>query len=281
MKKLILFVAVFSLGTMFAQDNNEAGLDQLEGKLDGAYEKVTLKERETIAYDHLREADIVWEKRVWRVIDCKEKMNLPFIHPKMGFVKIVHDAAKNGELAVYRPGEEGETFKQTLNVNDVNSIGSSTDTITSVSPFTGMDTMLVRSETFDPATVKKIKLKEVWLFDKETSTMLVRILGVGFVRDRISRESGESLGDETMYWVYYPDLRKLISQYPVYNIKNDASTLSWEDMFEIRYFSSYIVKESNAYDRKISEYATGLDLLYESDRISNDIRDYESELWEF
>jgi hypothetical protein len=57
--------------------------------------------------------------------------------------------------------------------------------------------------------------------------------------------------------------------------------MSWEDLFEIRYFSSYIMKESNAYDRRIQEYATGLDLLYESDRIGNDIRNYESNLWEY
>jgi gliding motility associated protien GldN len=110
--------------------------------------------------------------------------------------------------------------------------------------------------------------------------MLVRIIGLALIRERVL-ESGDVAGDEIMYWVYYPDLRNILAQNPVYNIKNDASTMSWEDLFEIRYFSSYIMKESNAYDRRIQEYATGLDLLYESDRIGNDIRNYESNLWEY
>jgi gliding motility associated protien GldN len=110
--------------------------------------------------------------------------------------------------------------------------------------------------------------------------MLVRIIGVALIREKLS-ENGDVLGDEVMYWVYYPDLRSVLSQHPVYNIKNDAATMSWEDLFEIRYFSSYIMKESNAYDRRIKDYAAGLDLLYESDRIQNDIRNYESDLWEY
>ena len=84
-----------------------------------------------------------------------------------------------------------------------------------------------------------------------------------------------------MYWVYYPDVRKILATNQVYNIKNDANTTSWEDIFEMRYFSSYIMKESNVFDRRIEAYATNLDLLYESDRIHNEIRDKESDFWEY
>jgi gliding motility associated protien GldN len=276
MKKYFLILSLFSVSFAFAQDN----LEEVEEKLDGAYEKVTLKEREIIPYDHVREADVIWSKRIWRVIDCKEKVNLPFVHPKMGFVKVVHDAAKKGELQVYNPGEIGETFKETISTQDVQNIGVRNDTISRINIETGIEERVATFNDFDPSSVTKLRLKEDWFFDKETSTMLVRIIGLALIREKTS-EAGDVLGDEVMYWVYYPDLRTVLSQHPVYNIKNDAATMSWEDLFEIRYFSSYIMKESNAYDRRIKEYAAGLDLLYESDRIQNEIRNYESDLWEY
>lgn len=276
MKKYFLILSLFSVSFAFAQDN----LEEVEEKLDGAYEKVTLKEREIIPYDHVREADVIWSKRIWRVIDCKEKVNLPFVHPKMGFVKVVHDAAKKGELQVYNPGEIGETFKETISTQDVQNIGVRNDTISRINIETGIEERVATFNDFDPSSVTKLRLKEDWFFDKETSTMLVRIIGLALIREKTS-ENGDVLGDEVMYWVYYPDLRTVLSQHPVYNIKNDAATMSWEDLFEIRYFSSYIMKESNAYDRRIKDYAAGLDLLYESDRIQNEIRNYESDLWEY
>jgi len=46
-------------------------------------------------------------------------------------------------------------------------------------------------------------------------------------------------------------------------------------------FSSYIYKESNVYDRRISEYVTGIDALFEADRIKNEMFNYEQNLWEY
>lgn len=46
-------------------------------------------------------------------------------------------------------------------------------------------------------------------------------------------------------------------------------------------FHSYIIKESNVYDRYINAYATGIDALLESERIKNDIFIFEHDLWEF
>ena len=282
MKKLLFVFFSLFLTLSYAQTEGAetAPLDELEEKLDGAYEKVTLKEREIVAYDHLREADIKWKKRIWRVIDFQEKLNLPFAHPKMGFVNIIHEAAKKGEIEVYQASEAGEVFKEPMNVQDVAQIGASQDTVTRINFETGLEERVIANNTFNPESVKKIRIKEDWLFDIETSTMLVRILGISLIREKQS-ENGEVTLDIPMYWVYYPDVRKILATNQVYNIKNDANTTSWEDIFEMRYFSSYIMKESNVFDRRIEAYATNLDLLYESDRIHNEIRDKESDFWEY
>jgi gliding motility associated protien GldN len=282
MKKLLFVLFSLFLTMSYAQTEGSetAPLDELEEKLDGAYEKVTLKEREIIAYDHLREADIKWKKRLWRVIDFQEKLNLPFAHPKMGLVNILHEAAKKGEIEVYQSSEAGEVFKEPMNVQDVAQIGASIDTVSRVNFETGLEERVVTTNTFNPETVKKLRIKEDWLFDIETSTMVVRILGLSFMREKYG-EAGEYVADIPMYWIYYPDVRKILATNQVFNIKNDANTTSWEDIFEMRYFNSYIMKESNVQDRRIESYATNLDLLYESDRIHNEIRDKESDFWEY
>ncbi|MFT6982647.1 MAG: hypothetical protein ACJAUD_001414, partial [Crocinitomicaceae bacterium] len=40
-------------------------------------------------------------------------------------------------------------------------------------------------------------------------------------------------------------------------------------------------KESNTFDRDIETYRSGVDALYESDRIKNEIRNIEHDVWSF
>ncbi len=277
MKKLF-FILLSSLSLVAYAQDPEDPID----RIDGSYEPVTLKEREIVAYDHLRQSDVKWEKTVWRVIDFKEKLNLPFAHPKKGLVSILHKAATEGEIEVFAISDAGETFKDKMKVEDVKTIGAINDSVDIIDVNDGSTKKVARVEPFDPAKVTKLRIKEKWYFDIETSTLIVRIIGMSMITEKYS-ETGDLIGDQPMYWIYYPDVRKLMAQNQVYNTKNDANTTSWEDIMEMRYFSSYIMKEShgNPFDRKISEYATGLDLLYESDRIHNEIRNYESDLWEY
>ena len=65
--------------------------------LDDVVEKKIMEERRVLAYQPLREADVFWQRFVWRIIDTREKMNLPFVYPEDPFFKIVSEAAKKGE----------------------------------------------------------------------------------------------------------------------------------------------------------------------------------------
>ncbi len=118
------------------------------------------------------------------------------------------------------------------------------------------------------------------LFDEETSTFQVRIIGIAPVLETFD-ENGNFIGDETMYWIYYPDLRPILAKYEAYNPGNNAVRLSWEDIFEARLFGSYVFKEDNVYDRVIQEYAAGLDALFESDNIKQKIFEFEHDLWSY
>jgi gliding motility associated protien GldN len=249
--------------------------------LDGAYQKVVTKEKEVIPYDFIREADVFWSKRIWRVIDVREKMNLPFKYPQQPLIEIIHTAAKNGELTVYDPTViDADQFKMVYPVDKVKGIGNKVDTVFQINPVTLEEEQKVIVNELSWDKITRYRIKEDWLFNENTSTMVCRILGLSpYVEDYDA--NGNYRGDMAMYWVYFPDLRPILAKYEVFNPKNDAVRLSWEDLFEARMFQSYIYKESNVYDRNIQEYATGIDMLLESAKIKDKMFEFEHDLWTY
>ena len=84
-----------------------------------------------------------------------------------------------------------------------------------------------------------------------------------------------------MFWLYFPHCRFVFNNYFVYNAKNDAQWMSFDDLFWKRRFSAVAYKESNTYDRDIETYRSGVDALYESERIKTEIRNIEHDVWSF
>jgi len=247
--------------------------------LDDVVEKKIMEERRVLAYQPLREADVFWQRFVWRIIDTREKMNLPFVYPEDPFFKIVSDAAKKGELRVF--STEDDKFLHPLTGDEVASMMSSTDTAITFDPETYEEQIKIVHNDLNWEDVKRFRIKESWFFDKETSTMQVRILGIAPLRN-ITDNDGNFRYEAPMFWVYYPEARELFARHRAFNMGgNTNATMSWEDIMEMRYFSSYIIKTSNVYDRDVKMYATGLDGLLESDRIKNEIFNYEHDLWQF
>jgi len=132
----------------------------------------------------------------------------------------------------------------------------------------------------NPEDVKRFRMKEVWFFDEETSTLQVRILGIAPLID-VNDENGNFLYEQPMFWIYYPAVRELLAKERVFNPGNDASPNTWEDLMEMRFFSSYIYNESNVYDRSLQMYLSGVDLLLEAESIKNEIFNFEHDLWSY
>jgi gliding motility associated protien GldN len=281
MRTLVAFIScAFLTMTLAVAQQKDAKGQKIESKVrDGAYDKVSVKENEIIPYDNIREADVFWSKRVWRVIDVREKINLNFKYPKAYFVDILRNAAIEGQITVYDAIDDEFTSPMTPEQVSVAGVGQ-TDTITVLDPVTLEEKTEITSPTFDPGKVNKFRIKEDWIFDEETSTLVCRVIGIAPILE-VMDENGEYRGDKVMFWTYYPELRPLLARNEVFNSGNDGVRLSWDDLFEMRYFGSYIIKESNVYDRRIQDYATGVDALYEADRVKNQIIDFEQDLWSY
>ncbi len=232
-------------------------------------------------YEPIREADVFWSKNVWRIIDTRFKMNKPFTYPQKPLIEIIHEAAKRGELTVYDPSAlNADQFKQVLTTAQVSSIGVMSDSSFQINPLSGDEELVGYNNPLTWDKITKYKVKEVWFFDENTSTMRVRIIGIAPVMEDYDA-MGNYRGDMTMYWIPYASLRTMLAKQEVFNPGNDWQHFSWEDLFEMRKFESYVYKESNVHDRNIQEYATAIDAQIESDRIKQEIFEREHDLWNY
>jgi gliding motility associated protien GldN len=256
----------------------EASDPNADRPLDDIVEKRITFEKRLLPYDHIREADIFWEKRIWRVIDVREKMNLPFAYPERPFFSILMDASVNEEITVY--STEDDKFTSPLTADEVASMGATIDTVITFDPETYEEQIQIVRNDLNPEDVKRFRLKEIWFFDEETSTMQVRILGIAPLID-VKDENGNFRYEKPMFWVYYPEAREILSRERVFNSGNDASPNTWEDLMEMRYFASYIYKESNVLNRRLQDYLSGVDLLLEADKIKQEIFNFEHDLWSY
>lgn len=258
----------------------EAGSqDKQEGSIDDIVEKRLTVEKRVLPYETLREADIMWEKRIWRVIDTREKMNLPFAYPDRPFFQILMESAINEDITVY--STEDDKFTNPLTAEEVASQGASVDTVITFDPETYEEKIQIVRNEINFEDVKRFRLKEVWFFDEESSRMDVRILGIAPLLD-VKDEAGNFLREQPMFWVYYPEVRQILAREQYFNDGNDASPLTWEDIMEMRFFSSYIYKESNVRDERIQDFlSSGIDRLLEGDKIRREIFNFEHDLWSY
>ena len=280
---LNLLMLLFLVGPAMGQtpDNiimTESGEINDDRPLDDIVEKRLTLEKRVLPYDHIREADIFWEKRIWRVIDIREKMNLPFSYPERPFFTILMEAAESEEITVY--STEDDKFSNPLTPDEVAAMGATIDTIITFDPETYEEQLQIVRNELNPEDVKRFRIKEIWFFDEESSKLQVRVLGIAPLID-VKDDNGNFRYEQPMFWVYYPEAREVLAREHAFNFANDTAPMTWEDIFEMRFFSSYIYKESNVFDRRLQDYLSGVDLLLEADKIKNEIFNFEHDLWSY
>ncbi len=137
---------------------------------------------------------------------------------------------------------------------------------------------------FNSSDIVQYRMKEDWFFDKERSVLDVRIIALAPVVYKTEEDANglKSIsGMEELFWLYFPHCRFVFNNYFVFNDKNDAQWMSFDDLFWKRRFNAVIYSESNTYDRTIETYRSGVDALHESEMIKNEIRNIEHDVWSF
>jgi len=83
MKKLFFsWTVLMFAGTLSAQIEDAGPVNNpSDGVIDGIVLKEHVPTKRMIPYESVREADIMWEKRVWQTIDLRERMNHALYYP--------------------------------------------------------------------------------------------------------------------------------------------------------------------------------------------------------
>ncbi len=279
--KLILGIFLASFSGLVAQrpenvitESSEPGDSSIF--MDDIVVRRTILDQRVLPWEPLREADIPWEKRVWQVIDVREKINQAFIYPKAPLFTLLHNAASTGLVAAFKD----EDFKQLIPTAELEGMLLRVDSTQVMDPETFETKVAITKSEVGIQDIKYFRIKELWFFDRESSRMKVRILGIAPVRERIIGGKAE---DQPMYWLYYAQIREILARQRAYNDFNDAAPISWDDVFEMRRFSSYIYKETNVQDLRLKDYfpEDGLARLRESEKIKNKLFNFEHDLWEY
>lgn len=257
--------------------------------LDGAYIKEHTQTKRVVPYPHIREADVMWSRRVWRVIDLREKINHPLYYPEEPlndrlslFDVIKQSILDDGSITAYNPGPllDDDEFTVAYMPSEVKSLLSTVDTVMVEDLETGDFVPEYVPIDIESRDIKMYRVKEDWIFDKQRSKIDIRIIGIAPMRE-MRGESGELRGYAPLFWLYYPECRYVFANHEVFNRSNDAERRSFEDIFWKRQFSSYIYKWSNVYDRNIGDYKSGIDALLEGEEIKAKLFNFEHDLWHF
>lgn len=291
MKKIISLIAIFatmSVGAM-AQTEDEAEQNPFKG-VDNIAKKEHIANKKGIPYVYVREADVMWAKTIWRMIDLRERINLPLYYPvtpldgRRSVAQVIIDALSNGDLQAYNGNSGfGREFEQHIDYEVIENVfGAGTDTVEVQDPNTGLITKSVVKTEVDPSLVKKLLLKEVWYFDRKYTRMDVRIIGICPVIEAAS-EDGSRIDQKLGCWIYFPELRPFLMEQEAYNTRNDMQRDSFDDLFAKRRFGSYVYSEANVYNnRTITEMAQGnVDTNIEAERIKQLLFQKEHDVWEF
>ncbi len=287
---------IFAGSSVFAQgitDNaTNASTDDAVNKTwkpslvkDGVFDRAP-HDMSTLTWQPIREADVMWKKRVWREIDPREKQNLPFRYPgdeNTGggyFIEILMDAVKKGKLKAYSALDD--RFTNPMDAEAIKLILTGKDDTTEVyDPATNTTKLVITHKDFDPDQVTKYRIKEDWVFDRNVGRMVVHIVGIAPFIDVRDPTTNELRGQSALFYLYYPDSRETLAKYEVFNPDNDVQRLTWDDFFEGRYFSSRIVKISNPFDQYIQNMPgiNPMEALYENNRNAEMIFTKEHDMW--
>lgn len=248
---------------------------------DTFYERKSVMENRPIQLPYVREADILWSKRIWQNIDLRLKINQPLYFPQeplgdfRSLMKVLEDALRAGEIRAY--GVDDEYFRgDPLDPEELFEQLGRTETFDE----DGQEVAVVIP--FNPAQVLRFRIREEWFIDKRRGRMDVRIVGLSPAREVIDNLTGESLGWEPLFWLPFAEIREVLANAPVYTRHNDRQSISFDDYFIRRFFDATIYREDRPDNRVISEYIEDpIEQLLEAQRIKEEIRNMELDLWHY
>jgi gliding motility associated protien GldN len=231
-----------------------------------------LSENKYLEYPHVDDKDIMWSKIVYEEIDLSEKFNHPLFFPKDGLYnserkslwRTIREALLSGEV---------ENIYNDANPNFTETFDKETYT-----------RRLENREGPEPVPLKSMdivsyKIKGIWYVDKRIGEMRYRLLGIMPRGKDMNNLSNDEPVD--LFWLWYKDLRPILHKQLVFDDRNNASRVTFDQLLTSRRFTARIYAIDNVFnDRAVDQYVDDPFMqLIESERLKNVIRDFEQDLW--
>lgn len=247
-----------------------------------------VKERLPLPYENLREEDALFSEFVWEEIDAREKINRTFMYQSYDengdqrFFAVLLRAIEKDGVVPFSTTDDRFTTPMTLDELNATLKGSlDTILVPNVLDPNVMDTTVIYNTALapQPDSIYTFRLKEQWIFDSKTSRMYSRIIGIAPIASMLINNK---VVKRPLFWIYYPELRTSLAKAEVYNPRNISSRITWEELFESRYFNGYVVKSTldNYNDKLLNAlYKDPIKRLQEGEKIKQKIFDFEQDRW--
>ncbi|HZW77738.1 MAG TPA: gliding motility protein GldN [Flavobacteriaceae bacterium] len=299
MKLKYVVLGVFGL---FLSAQMEAQVNILNAKTPEDIGKKTAAQQERdndkpLPYGYTDERDVLWSKTTWEIIDLDERMNFPLYYPidtnnigaeRRSLYDVLVRGIKSGRIkeiyadSYFTEKRSLEDISASLVYRDTTDVGKEQFNAEGF-----IDPQYIRTFYLDGASIQQYRIRGYWYIDKRQGELKYRLLGlcpVGLeARTKADPDSGID-GAVELFWIWFPDAREVLHEAMVFNTQNTSQPISFDHLLNSRKFHSVIYKEDNIYgDRGVTDYIVNNSLmqLLESDRIKEQIRNIEMDLWNY
>ena len=261
-----------------------------------------------------RKDDVVWARMTYRIIDLRYKQNYQLYFPTepddpiyQSLIRLILDAVAKG-MPIYQPDPLGRTFVPSFTedflltgrrLNDFTGFGAVSGAGTYEKGEEGGD--LIYYDTINNRIVLELErypafthnlyrylIQEVYFFDKHTSRMHRQIVAIAPMNlmlqagEEPPADPMESLKKAVSFWILYKDLRPYVAKQYMIPLQNTTKRVTFDDFFQKKLYSSYLVGETNIYNRMILDYAKSeAEAKKEQARIEEEYLNFEQDLWEY
>lgn len=250
-----------------------------------------------LPYGYTDSRDILWAKTTWEIIDLDERVNFPLYYPidtnnigsdRRSLYDVLVRNIKNGKIdAVY--ADSYFTEKRTLDDLEASLVYSDTTNL-GIEQYNAegtVDPQYVRRFSLDAGDIAEWRIRGYWYLDKRQGELKYRLLGLCPVANEARSKAFPEDGLDSkveLFWVWFPGAREVLHQARAFNRKNTSLPVTFDHILNSRRFSAVIYKEDNVQgDRDVKDYVNdnALMQLMESDRIKEQIRNIELDMWNY
>ncbi len=255
---------------------------------------------DTITNLNHRWDDIVWSRKVYRIIDMRDKQNYQLYFPMRAndqyksLFRTMLDAICKG-IPVYRRNAreivpsfndsarlEGDELSKAFAYDN-----NMDNNLIQINPIT-KQAKIVGDQYYNYVKNQyKFLIQEIIFFDKHTSRMYSKIIAIAPIYalhpdNSQSKNPMKFFQESVLCWFAFDELRPYLARQYVIPNGNETARLTYDEYFAQKLYSSFILGDSNMFNRMLLESELTYERIHkEQNRIETELLNFEEDLWEY